>query len=116
MEPTHKPVDHLPVSAAPASASDRLAALGMALGFVPFMLIVPLLIYRMEFMLWTWVWPTMLSLVGAALSGYTLARIPLSGRRRAQAVAGFVAGLAGLIVSLAGFGAMVWAQLNGAGM
>jgi len=38
----------------------RLAQIGVALGLAPWLFIVPLGLYQMDFMLWTWIWPALL--------------------------------------------------------
>jgi len=80
-----------------------LGRVGVVLGLVPWLFIIPLAWYQMTFMLWTWIWPALLALGGilaAALAGR------LHDPRAARLVCtAFGISLLSLLTALAGF---VW--------
>ena len=102
---------------APNSGARRLALGGLGAGLVPFALLVPMFIYQMEFMLYTWAWPVLAGALGMALSGLALRRAGPDREARVLAGAGLlVSGLA-TVVALAGWVAMMAMMLTpGAGM
>jgi hypothetical protein len=91
----------------PDGAARRLALGGVLAGLVPFALLVPMFIYQMEFMLYTWAWPTLAGLLGVGLSILALRRAGGDPSGRVLAGVGLlVSGLATL-VALAGWVAMM---------
>lgn len=91
----------------------RLALGGLLAGLVPFALLVPMFIYQMEFMLYTWAWPTLAGLLGLGLGTLALRWAGAEdGRGRALAGAALlVSGLA-TVVALAGWVAMMAMMLT----
>jgi len=91
----------------PDGTARRLALGGLLAGLVPFALLVPMFIYQMEFMLYTWAWPTLAGLLGLGLSVLALRRAGAQGPGRTLAGVGLlVSGLA-TVVALAGWVAMM---------
>jgi len=89
----------------PARLATRLGWVGVALGLLPWLLIVPLSIYQMDFMLYTWIWPAVLGAAGAAAGLLALGlRDP---RARPVAGAAVVLGLLAFVSALTGFGWML---------
>src|SRR5690349_8438229 len=89
----------------PARLAIRLGWVGVALGLLPWLLIVPLGIYQMDFMLYTWIWPAVL---GAAGTGAGLLALRLHDpQARRVAGAAVVLGLVAFVSALTGFGWML---------
>jgi hypothetical protein len=86
-------------------AARRMARLGVALSVAPWLLIGPLAIYRMDFMLWTWIWPGLLGLAGAGAGALALRLDARGGGAWARAAVEL--GLVALAVALLGFGLML---------
>jgi hypothetical protein len=90
---------------APARLARGLGWVGVALGVLPWLLIVPLAIYQMDFMLYTWIWPAVL---GAAGTGAGLLALRLRDpHARLVALAAIALGVLALVSALAGFGWML---------
>jgi hypothetical protein len=85
----------------------RLALLGLLAGLLPLALLVPMFIYQMEFMLYTWAWPTAGGLIGLSLSALALRRMGTDRRGRALAGAGLLLSGLSTVVALAGWVAMM---------
>ncbi|HET7076455.1 MAG TPA: hypothetical protein VFM49_03315 [Chloroflexia bacterium] len=80
-----------------------LGRVGVVLGLVPWLFIIPLAWYQMTFMLWTWIWPALLA-CGGILAAVLAWR--LHDPRAARLVrAAFGLSLLSLLTALAGF---VW--------
>jgi hypothetical protein len=92
---------------APGGLARRLALGGLLAGLVPFALLVPMFIYQMEFMLYTWAWPTLAGLLGVALSLLALRRAGRDRAGRVLAGAGLLVSGLGSTVALAGWVAMM---------
>jgi hypothetical protein len=85
----------------------RLALIGLLAGLLPLALLVPMFIYQMEFMLYTWAWPTAGGLIGLGLGALALRRAGPDRRGRVLAgIALLVSGLA-TVVAVVGWVAMM---------
>lgn len=99
------------------SGGRRLALGGLVAGLVPFVLLVPMFIYQMEFMFYTWAWPVLAGGLGIVLSGLALRRAGPDRHGRALAGAGLLVSSLGTAVALAGWVAMMaMMAAPGAGM
>ena len=87
--------------AAPAGFARRMALAGIALGAAPWLLLVPLGVYQMDFMLWTWIWPAWLGLGGSA-AGLLAWRLA-DPRARSLARVAIILGLVTFGAALTGF-------------
>jgi hypothetical protein len=99
-------------SAGRSGTARRLALGGLVAGLIPFALLVPMFIYQMEFMLYTWVWPTAGGLVGLGLSILGWRRAGADRRGRALAGAGLLIGGLATAVALAGWIGMMAMMLD----
>jgi len=94
-----------------ADLAVRLGWIGVGLGLAPWLLIVPLGVYQMDFMLWPWIWP---ALLGAGGTGAGWLAIRLGDRRaRRIALAALGLGLFALVAALAGFSWMLASMCAG---
>ncbi len=84
-----------------------LALGGLVAGLVPLVLLGPMFVYQMEFMLYTWAWPTLAGALGLGLSGLAWYRAGADRRGRWLAVAGLIVSGLGMAVALAGWVGMM---------
>jgi hypothetical protein len=85
----------------------RLALGGLVAGLVPLLLLGPMFVYQMEFMLYTWAWPTLAGALGLGLSGLAWYRAGADRRGRLLAGVGLTISALGLVVALAGWVGMM---------
>ena len=88
-----------------------LGRVGVALGLVPWLFIIPLGWYQMTFMLWTWIWPALLAL-GGILAAALAWRLHDPRAARLIRVA-FGISLISLLTALTGFVWMVAGMTHG---
>ena len=90
-----------------------LAVAGLLLGLgPPLLLLAPMFYYQMEFMLYSWVWPTASGAVGVFLSALALRRAGADAPARRLARAGLAISLLTTGLALAGWIGMIGSMLS----
>lgn len=89
------------MSQSPTLLAHRLGQVGVILGLLPWLLIVPLGVYGMDFMLWTWIWPALLG-AGGVSAGLLALRLRTPPARR-LAWAAVLLGAVAFLAAVAGF-------------
>jgi hypothetical protein len=91
----------------------QLALAGLLIGLVPpVLLLVPMFYYQMEFMLYTWVWPTACGVVGLFLGGLALRRAGGDRLARRLAVAALLISVLTTALALSGWIGMILTMLT----
>ena len=90
-----------------------LAVAGLVLGLgPPLLLLAPMFYYQMEFMLYTWVWPTASGAIGVFLSALALRRAERDATARRLALAGLAISMVTTGLALAGWIGMIGSMLS----